>query len=194
MPIPFPRSRYELPLMPRMDTPEKVLQYAATCAEAADLANWHFELTNRYTSRLGTCQPRGLRIVFSRRFVEQCLPWPSPYLRELILHELAHALAYIFYRAGGHGRPWRRMCAALGLPNARATISLPPDLRCAVSPRMPPRYVLCHDESGEVYRLYRRIPLGLASTLHYRYIKGRKEETLHHLVLRPYTPENAADE
>ena len=103
-------------------------------------------------------------------------------MRRTLLHELAHALAWERRRSRGHGIVWRHYCAALGIPDERATTRCE-DFAPARPPR-PARYALVRDTTGEVYRTYVSRPRRHPSRLKHCYIPGKKEETLGHLVIR----------
>ncbi len=150
--------------MPRMETPEEVLTYAATCAEIIGLHDWTFTLSKRCTRALGLCYPGHKRITFSLHFVKLCLPGPSPYLRETVLHELGHALAHTSpdYKCRRiHDSEWRRACADIGLENALTGTVLPYSISKALSMRRKRKRrmeFIGEDEHGLHY-MYRRSPL-----------------------------------
>lgn len=46
-------------------------------------------------------------------------------VKQTLLHEMAHLLAWNQWRHRGHGAPWRKACALLGIPEERVTHNLP---------------------------------------------------------------------
>lgn len=52
---------------------------------------------------------------------------PLSHVRQTLLHELAHLLAYHRYgiKISAHGAEWKQACADLGIPGESATHSLP---------------------------------------------------------------------
>ena len=167
---------------PHFRTAEDIASYAVRCFALLHLEGWSFDFDRAYR-RLGCCRPAQRRITLSRHFVALYLEQNPAQIHRTLLHELAHALAWVHHRSHGHGAVWKRYCAALGIPDERATT------KCAdFSPRphrpRPPRFQLCHDVTGEVFCTYTRRPKRSARQLRRCYIPGRKEETLGHLVLR----------
>ncbi len=178
-----------LPAMPAEPwaTPAEVEAYARACLAQLGLEGWAFGW-DRAVKRMGCCWPMRRRISLSRYYAAACLPDKMDALRRTLLHELAHALAWEHGRSTGHGAAWKHWCTELGIGGARATSRVedftPPHLQRA------PRYVLCHDETGEVFRRYRRKPARSARMLRRCYIPGRREETLGHLVVRELPTSN----
>ncbi len=170
-----------LPPAGKWSHPREVEAYARTCLEQLGLAGWGFHW-DRATRRMGCCWPGRQRISLSRYYAAACLPAHPERLLRTLLHELAHALAWVHQRQSGHGAAWKHWCAELGIAGERATTRVedftPPHLRRAA------RYVLCHDETGEIFRHYRSKPRRSARKLRQCYIPGRREETLGHLVVR----------
>jgi predicted SprT family Zn-dependent metalloprotease len=71
------------------------------------LSQWGFGL-NRSKRNLGLCRYAERRIELSAHFVAQ---HDEPEIRDVILHEIAHALAG---HDAGHGSLWRAICRAIG--------------------------------------------------------------------------------
>ncbi len=161
--------------------PEEVAAYARACMAQLGLADWEFHW-DRAIRRMGCCWPTRRRISLSRYYAAATLPQNPDALRRTLLHEFAHALAWRRQRQTGHGAAWQYWCAQLGIAGERATSRVPdftpPHLQRA------PRYALCHEETGEVFRLYRRRPRRTARQLRRCFIPGRQAETLGHLVVR----------
>ncbi len=161
--------------------PDEVEAYARACLAQLGLVGWEFRW-DRAVKRMGCCWPLRRRISLSRYYAAACLAGDAEPLRRTLLHELAHALAWTQQRVTGHGAAWRYWCAELGIEGERATSRVadftPPHLRRA------PRYVLCHEQTGEIFRTYGRKPRRSARMLRRCYIPGRREETLGKLVIR----------
>lgn len=158
-----------------------VEQYACSCMQLCGLADWSFGW-DRSVKRLGCCKMTRRSISLSRHFVAAYLERDPELIRRTILHELAHALAWLYQRERVHGPAWRSWCAALGIAGEKATCKCdafgPADLL-----KTRARYALCHCETGEVYRYYTRRPSIPAHKLARYYIPGKKDATLGKLCL-----------
>jgi len=102
----------------------------------------------------------------------------STLVRTTLLHEIAHALAFLHFGERGHGKCWKKFCQQLGIaPQVCVAHPTPHTAK--------PRYELRHRDTQEVFRVYYRKPRlrGLSS----RYIRGRCD-TLGKLVLVPLDP------
>ena len=176
---------YTLPPVTSWADAEAVAAYARACLDAVGLHDWHF-VWDRAVKRMGCCRPARRSISLSRYFVQMYLPLDPQEIHATLLHEIAHALAWVHRRARAHGAVWRHYCALLGLADTRATKPLQ-DFTPAHLQRQP-RYALCHEQTGEVFHYYKRRPRRTAAQWRRCYIPGRREETLGHLVLRPLPP------
>ncbi|MGN0835960.1 MAG: SprT-like domain-containing protein [Akkermansia sp.] len=190
----FSRRSSGLTLPPRdapFGSPEGVALYAQRCLEALELRGWQFAY-DRAVRRLGCCRPAQRRISLSRAFTLHFLERDEALIKRTLRHELAHALAWERRHSRGHGRVWQSYCAALGIPDERATTACedfaPPAARRRV------RYVLCHRLTGEVFRSYTRAPRRSAAAWSRCYIPHRRAETLGFLELRPVAQDGAAPE
>lgn len=93
---------------------------------------------------------------------------PEEEVRDTILHEIAHALAWELYKENcGHDERWKTICRRIG---ARPERTYDDDV---VQPDLP--WALYHKETGEVFATYQRKPSRDASRMWWR---GRKEETM----------------
>ena len=169
-----------LPPRPAGATPAEVEQYAAACLAHLHLQDWHFGW-DKTSRRLGCCKMQQRRISLSRYYAEAYATREPVQLWRTLLHELAHALAWHYHRSTGHGSIWKRYCTALGIPGERASVR---GIEFT-APRSEPRFNLCHQETGEIFRTYIRKPRLSASRLKACYIPGRKAETLGKLTIRP---------
>lgn len=174
-------SPYKLPACPPLPDAAAVAAHAQACLAAVGLGDWSFAW-DRAVKRMGCCRPARRSISLSRYFVQAYLSIDPQEIHLTLLHEIAHALAWQHRRARAHGAVWRHYCALLGLADTRATKALqdftPPHLQ------RQPRYALCHEQTGEIYRYYNRHPRRSAAQWRRCYIPGRKAETLGQLILR----------
>lgn len=171
----------ELPQVGEWSRPEDVEAYAVACIEAVKLRGWCF-VWDRAVRRLGCCDARKRQISLSRYFVEYYLPRDCEKIRRTILHEVAHGLAVMHHRELGHCGWWAFYCHLLGIPGEKARCKC--DDFAPASKRRASGYVLCHRDTGEVFRRYRSKPRRSPEALARVYIRGRKEETLGKLVVR----------
>ena len=177
----------QIPLLPRPAgaTPAEVEAYAAACLAHLHLHDWCFGW-DKTVRRLGCCKMQQRRISLSRYYAETYASKDADQLWRTLLHELAHALAWVHHGARGHGPVWKRYCAALGIPGERASAR---GIEFAnPRPQSPARFCLCHQETGEVYRTYTRKPRVCAHRLRSYYIPGRKADTLGKLTIKSIEP------
>ena len=177
----------QIPLPPRPAgaTPAEVEAYAATCLAHLHLHDWCFGW-DKTVRRLGCCKMQQRRISLSRYYAEAYASKDAGQLWRTLLHELAHALAWVHHGARGHGPVWKRYCAALGIPGERASAR---DIEF-ISPRQERtvRFTLCHRDTGEIYRTYTRKPRISAHRLRSCYIPGKKADTLGRLTIKSIEP------
>ncbi len=123
--------------------------------------------------RFGVCRPSDKIITISRHLAELN---SDEEVLDTILHEIAHALAFEQYQVNcGHDHRWKALCLQIGAKPVRCYSSQ--------TVRQPsPRWLLCHIQTGEVFHQYFRRP---TTDLKKLYIKGRKQETLGQLEIRP---------
>ncbi|MBR7108638.1 MAG: SprT-like domain-containing protein [Akkermansia sp.] len=165
----------------RFPTPDSVQVFARTCMDSAGLTDWCFGW-DRAVRRLGCCHYAKRRITLSRHFVARFLHENPLLICHTLLHEIAHALAYIHCKETGHGRFWKQFCTQLGIPNEKARCKCP-DFAPQHRPAPTYRYALCHAETGEVFYRYQRRPRFTSRKLSQTYIVGRKDETLGKLTI-----------
>lgn len=180
------RAAIPLPQVGSWRSADEVEQYARACMVACGLGDWVFTW-DRAVRRLGCCKMTRRIISLSRHFVAAYLEREPELIRRTILHELAHALAWLHEGERGHGPAWRSWCAALGIEGEKSSCKCddftPAERRHAV-----PRYALCHRETGEVYRYYTRHPRISEQKLRRCYIPGKKVETWGKLCLVELLP------
>lgn len=104
------------------------------------LTGWRFEF-DRAKRRGGQCRHSDRVISMSRHLVPL---WSDEQVREILLHELAHA---IVGPGKGHGPVWAAKMRELGAKPSR----------CHSNETVPGRYVaICDSCNREVYRAHRR--------------------------------------
>lgn len=163
-----------LPLPAPWQDVADVEAYSRACLDICGLTAWEFGW-DRAVKRLGCCRVSRRRITLSRYFAQAHLLAEPERIRDTILHEIAHALAWEHARHAGHGALWKACCRALGA-TPRATVA-----QCRDFDPRPPRYRLQHRDTGEVFREYARRP-HFRRGLKYMYMRGRPD-TLGKLVL-----------
>lgn len=129
------------------------------------LSDWEFGFDGA-RRRLGACWPRRRRITLSRHFVELN---EQRIVRDVILHEVAHALT----PGDGHGPRFKRKARELGC-NASACIS-GSEFNAA-----PARFILECPHCGRTWPRYRRPSTDLAC----RTCLGARREAVRPLVVR----------
>jgi hypothetical protein len=123
--------------------------------------------------RFGCCSVGKKVISLSRPLTEAN---PESEVVDTILHEIAHPLADLEHgEKCGHDERWKAVCRRIG---ARPEACYGDDE--VVIPGA--RWVLAHAETGEVFASYLRKPDKDVTRV---WIRGRKEETLGKLVIRP---------
>ena len=121
--------------------------------------------------RFGVCRMGPNEISLSRPLIHLN---SEEEVRDTILHEIAHALAWIRHRENcGHDERWKAICGEIG---ARPERCFDEEV---ISPELP--WALCHGETAEVFSTYDRKPKRDASRI---WIRGRKAETYGKLVFR----------
>lgn len=131
---------------------------------------WNSGISRRKTA-LGTCHFRTKEIKLSKHWLH--LPYEE--LVDTVLHEVAHALAFIHDGHRGHGAPWKRWCVEIG--------AKPDRLADVAAHRIPePKWVvLIHGTDEFVRTCNRRL-----KNIENRFIRGRREETIGKLYHYPF--------
>ena len=121
--------------------------------------------------RFGVCRMGPKEISLSRPL---CLLNPEDEVRDTILHEIAHALAWELFKENcAHDERWKEICVRIG---ARPVACYDDEV---IQPEFP--WALCHVETGEVFGTYQRRPKRDPSQ---SWMRGRKEETYGKLIYR----------
>lgn len=148
--------------------------YARLKMEEHGLAGWQFGW-DRARRRLGVCRLREQCITLSIHFVCANLEVPHE-IRDTILHEIAHALAWTRHGDRTHGPLWKQICREIGaVPRAAARQD---SIRVTTY-----NYALRLKTTGEIVAHYHRRP-AFARYLKRMALKGRPE-TLGQLELVP---------
>ena len=127
---------------------------------------------DRAVRRFGACLPEHKQITVSRKLAamnsdEQVL--------DTILHEIAHALAYLKTgRNCGHNATWKRIARDIGAKPSRCFD--------ADEVKMPAgRYFMINRDTAEIYRTYHRKPQ--IKRLSTAWVRGQKAETRGKLMI-----------
>lgn len=155
------------------------LQQLNHSIEAHGLTDWTGGLDNA-RQRFGVCQMGKKHISLSRHLCELN---SEAEVRDTILHEIAHALAWERHGENcGHDQRWKNICKEIG---ARPVACFDSEV---VQPHAP--WVLVHRDTGEVFRTYHKRPRRNWSSV---WIRGRKSDTYGKLVIRANdtTPQTA---
>lgn len=110
-------------------------------AEHVELADWRFDFSRHARRTLGVCRHRQKVIVLSAAFVTLN---DEPTVRDIILHELAHALVGAGH---GHDAVWKAKAVELGAN---------PDRVCTVAVMPPGDWQATCATCGRVFHQYRR--------------------------------------
>ena len=203
-PIPLPEpDNWE-----HWQTPEDVLAYASLCLQQCPLEGWEWMLAPEEESPdvwyagidYGKKQLLISPWILSRGYVEA---------RKYIVYRLAQALNYAVCqciwdrRLGGWEQcnaleKWKQWLISLGAPGCTIyarrlempsadAVALPPSTE---PPTHPAFYVLCHRETGEVFRKYAKRPRFTAAKLAELTIRKRELETQGKLCIA-YVPSEA---
>ena len=143
-----------------------------------ELAGWGF-FWDRARRRLGACWYDRQCISLSRHLLGES-GCTGREVRDTILHEIAHALAYVHGGERGHGRSWRNWCLFLGASPRRCASP-------GVTGNHRYRYVLRRKDTGEIIVRYLRKPR-FRHSLRYMMLKN-DPSSKGQLELRPYEGE-----
>ena len=153
--------------------------YARLKMDEYGLNDWQFGW-DRARRRLGVCRLLKKSITLSIHFVHANLEIPHE-IRDTILHEIAHALAWTRHRDRSHGPLWKTICLEIGaVPRAAARQEA---IRVTTY-----KYALLLKTTGEIVGKYHRRP-AFAKHLKRMALKNRPE-TLGQLELIPCEKEN----
>ena len=123
--------------------------------------------------RFGVCRPASKEISISRALASLN---SNEEVLDTILHEIAHALAGIETGENcGHDERWKAICRRIGARPERCY-----DSEEVNAPDAP--WVIAHKETGEIFSHHHRKP---NQDLTHSFIRGRKNETLGQLEVRP---------
>lgn len=141
------------------------------------LSDWTGGLDNS-RRRFGLCSIAKKHISISKPLCELN---SDDEVRDTILHEIAHALAWQRHNENcGHDERWKAICVEIG---ARPVACFDNEV---VQPAAP--WVLVHRETGEIFRSYYKRPKRNWSDV---WIRGRKSDTFGMLEIRASTDEPA---
>ena len=166
---------------------QDLLDYANACFRALALEDgWKVVFSDKMRKSLGSCSLATRTIRLNAPFVDAIIARRAPrHIKELLLHEIAHALDKKLYLRFGHGPTFKKVARALGIsPSSRHPFFYDP----ITYPTIPKRHwILCLADSGETLVDFppNRPPSGYIRRSRNRlFILGRKEETLGKLVFK----------
>lgn len=153
--------------------------YARLKMDEYSLNDWQFGWDHA-RRRLGVCRLQKKTITLSTHFVRANLEAPHE-IRDTILHEIAHALAWTLHGDRSHGQQWKAICREIGaVPRAAARQEA---IRVTAY-----KYALRLKTTGEIIAKYHRRP---AFTKHIKRLALKnRPETLGQLELVPSENEN----
>lgn len=136
------------------------------------LSNWTFKF-NRKKSSFGVCYFFQQRIELSSVLVE-CNSLDQ--VRDTILHEIAHAIAFTLYNDCAHGIHWQEVCKIIGAKPERFADE------SAIHAK--PKYYMINHETGEKLSSYHRLP-NWHKEVGLRFVNGKRKETIGKLRFIP---------
>jgi len=99
------------------------------------LDGWTVKFNGRIKKAVGKCKTRKRQIDLSKTwFIEYGDEIEDAELRDVILHEIAHALDYTRRGKSDHSRKWKRCAREVGADPSRTTDGIPKKLIAKVSP------------------------------------------------------------
>lgn len=136
------------------------------------LSDWTFKF-NRKKSSFGVCYFFEQRIELSSIIV-QCNSIEE--VRDTILHEIAHAVAFKLYNDTGHGIHWQEICKVIGAKPERFAGESAVCIK--------PKHYMVNAETGERLRAYHRLP-NWHKEIGTRFVTGKRIETIGKLRFIP---------
>jgi predicted SprT family Zn-dependent metalloprotease len=108
-------------------------RFARTEMSKLGLDGWTVKFNGRIKRAVGKCKPRKKRIDLSKAyFVEHGGELPDEMLKDVVLHEIAHALDYERRGTSDHSRKWKRVAREVGA-NPSRTANVPEELIAKVA-------------------------------------------------------------
>jgi len=99
------------------------------------LDGWTVNFNGRIKRAVGKCKPGKKRIDLSKTwFIDYSDEIEDAELKDVILHEVAHALDYSRRGTSDHSRKWKRCAREVGADPSRTTDGIPQKLIAKVSP------------------------------------------------------------
>ena len=96
------------------NTFEDVLEEANNELEHFGLYDWNVQFNYKYSRTLGTCHVLKKTIYISALFCHWKMQDNPRVIRDVILHEIAHALDWVRNKQCGHGTTWVQCCNLTG--------------------------------------------------------------------------------
>lgn len=158
---------------------QKVIEFAKHKLNEFGLNDYRVIINNRITRSLGKCKPLEKEIHVSGKLIK-AESGLSETVKQVILHEIAHAID--FDRSGklGHGAPFKAVCKEIGCTLDGTQVHIKHDLN-------PPRYEV--RLGGIVVARYVNKPRSFDPAT--MFIAGHKKETLGKLSLHKINQKSA---
>jgi predicted SprT family Zn-dependent metalloprotease len=96
------------------DSLDDIEAFAREQMEHFGVSSFEFKWNNRITNTLGFCAVTKGIIELSTKFCILNLKTYPRVIRDVILHEIAHALEFDTYGTIGHGENWKKCCIITG--------------------------------------------------------------------------------
>lgn len=158
--------------------PQDILRKYKELAQEHNLLGWSVRFLRKGTYRCyGLCNYRKRELSINQEFCEQA---SEEEILDVMLHEIAHALIFVHdypimgKKALGHGREWKMRCIEVGAdPTRLYKGNVKVKGNKSVVRKF--RYALVHEDTGEIFHRYMRLPRHNPKRL---YMPNRKAETL----------------
>ena len=107
--------------------------FARKALSSNGLDGWTIKFNGRIKRAVGKCKPRKKRIDLAKTyFVDHESAIDEEQLKDVILHEVAHALDFERRGTSDHSRKWKRVAREVGANPSRTT-KLPEEIKKAVA-------------------------------------------------------------
>lgn len=160
-------------------TTTQALEYLREQMDRLLIHYWDADLMSRRAYRsYGRCYFRKRLIVLNPNFVEMA---PDDEVKDVCLHEIAHAIEYERHGTAGHGPRWKAICREIGA-NPERLYQGDVHVEKTMQRKAGVLYKLVHKETGKVYATRLRRPKDMTSDNWY--IKRDKKNTLGKLEWR----------
>jgi len=153
----------------------KIKEFALQTMKEWDLIekNWKFVWDTRAVRRYGQCRYGSKEIGITKKLADINTTEET---KDVVLHEIAHALAG---REHGHDYVWKSWCRKVG---ARPQRCYKAERNGGTVKTLKGKYILVNKSTGQIYKTYYRRPKRMDWST--RWIGGKKSKTLGQLAVR----------